>query len=379
MRARLSFVLVLAVLAMAAPAARAQIRIGAILSVSGPGAAMGVGYKGAFDFMPHEIAGQKIEYIVRDDATDAENAYKIAQKLIAEDHVDAIIGPSLYSSDVAVQPLANDAHVPMIAMAPLVPEPAKFPYSFAVAQPLSLMVAVVFRHMAEKGVRTVGYIGFADGWGDQVKAAALTAGAATGIRLVADERYARTDTTVQAQALKLMAASPDAVMMGNSATPAALPAVALRRLGYRGGIYGNHGIVSPAFIRVGGAAVEGVTADTSPVAVYDQLPDGNPIKPVATAFMDRYTKAFGPGSANPFAGYSWDAMLLIAHAIPEALQKGAPGSDAFRAALRDAMERTHDLVGVSAVYDMSATDHNGQDARAAVLVAVEHGAWTAIH
>ena len=223
-----------ALLLAGAGTAEAQIRIGAILSISGPGAAMGVGYKGAFDFLPTEIAGQKIEYIIRDDGTDAQTAYKIAQKLITEDHVDAIIGPSLYSSDIAVQPLASDAHVPMIAMAPLVPETAKFPYSFAVAQPLSLMVSVVFGDMRAHGVKTVGFIGFSDGWGDQVHAATVQAAAAAGIRIVADERYARADTTVQAQALRLMSLHPDAVMMGNSATPAVLPVAALRRLGYRG-------------------------------------------------------------------------------------------------------------------------------------------------
>ncbi len=368
----------LATMLAATVPAMAQIKVGVILSISGPGAAMGVGYKAAFDFMPQEVAGQKIEYIIRDDATDAENAYKIADKLIAEEHVDALIGPSLYTSDVAVQPLANAAHVPMIAMAPLVPEPAKFPYSFADAQPLSLMVSVVFRHMQAQGIKTVGFIGFADGWGDQVHAATVQAAAATGIKLVADERYARTDTTVQAQALKLMTLHPDAVMMGNSATPAVLPVAALRRLGYRGAIYGNHGIVSPAFIRVGGTAVDGVIADTSPVAVYDQLAADNPVKPVATAFMTEYTKKNGAASVNPFAGYSYDAMLLIAHAIPAALTRGKPGSEAFRVGLRDALEATHGLVGVSGVYDMSPTDHNGQDTRAAVLVAVRHGEWTAI-
>ncbi len=167
--------------------------------------------------------------------------------------------------------------------------------------------------------------------------------------------------------------------MGNSATPAALPVVALRRRGFKGGIYGNHGIVSPAFIRVGGAAVEGVIADTSPVVVYTQLPDSNPVKPVATAFMDEYTKKFGPQSVNPFAGYSYDAMLLLKNAIPTALKSGKPGTEAFRVALRDALEKTHELVGVSGVYDMSPTNHNGQDSRAAVLVEVKNGEWTAIH
>jgi branched-chain amino acid transport system substrate-binding protein len=304
MNARRLAVVAAALGLLSAGAAQAQIKIGAILSISGPGAGMGVGYKGAFDFFPKEIAGQKVEYIVRDDATDANTGFTIAQKMISEDHVDAIIGPSLTATDAAVAPLANQAHVPMIAMAPYEYDPAKQPYTFNDAQPLSLMVGEVFKYMQGKGVHDIGYIGFADGWGDQVLAATKQAAQADNIKIVADERYARTDTSVEAQALKLMTRHPQAVMMGNSATPAALPVVALRHRGFKGGIYGNHGIVSPAFIRVGGKAVEGVIADTSPLVVYTQLPDDNPIKPVATAFMNEYTKKFGPQSVNPFAGYS---------------------------------------------------------------------------
>jgi branched-chain amino acid transport system substrate-binding protein len=358
--------------------AHAQIKLGAIMSISGPGAAMGVGYKGAFDFFPSEIAGQKVEYIIRDDATDAITAFTIAQKMISEDHIDAFIGPSLTASDSAVAPLANQAHVPMIAMAPYEYDPAKQPYTFNDAQPLPLMVAQVFKYMQQHDVKTIGYIGFSDGWGDQVLAGTKLAAQADGMNILADERYARTDTSVEARALKLISVHPQAIMMGNSATPAALPVVALRHLGYKGGIYGNHGIVSPAFIKVGGAAANGVIADTSPLVVYDQLPDGNVIKPVATAFMAQYEGKFGPHSVSPFAGYSYDAMLLLKAAIPVALQAGKPGTDQFRAALRDALEKTHDLVGVSGVYNMTPTNHNGQDARAAVLVEVKDGAWRAI-
>jgi branched-chain amino acid transport system substrate-binding protein len=360
-------------------AAQAQIKIGAILSISGPAASMGVGYKGAFDFFPSEIAGQKVEYIIRDDGTDANTAFTIAQKMISDDRVDALIGPSLTASDAAVAPLANQAHVPMIAMAPYEYDPAKQPYTFNDAQPLSLMVSVVFKYMQQRGVRDIGYIGFSDGWGDQVLAATRQSAQADGIKILADERYARTDTSVEAQALKLMSARPQAVMMRNSATPAALPVVALRRRGFKGGIYGNHGIVTPAFIKVGGAAADGVVADTSPLVVYDQLPEGNVVKPVAAAFAEEYAKRFGPQSVNPFAGYSYDAMLLLGNAIPQALKTAKPGTEPFRAALRDALERTHGLVGVSGVYTMSPSNHNGQDERAAVLVEVKDGAWKAIH
>ncbi len=357
--------------------AQAQIKIGAILSISGPAAAMGVGYKGAFDLFPTEIAGQKVEYIIRDDATDASTAYTIAQKMISEDHVDAFIGPSLTASDAAVAPLANQAKVPMLAMAPYEYDPQKQPYTFNDAQPLSLMVAAVFKYMQQHDVKTIGYIGFSDGWGDQVLASTKASASADGIQILADERYARTDTTCEAQALKLISTHPQAVMMGNSATPAALPVVALRHRGYKGGIYGNHGIVSPAFIKVGGTAVEGVIAVTSPVVVADELPASNPIKPVATKFVKDYTAKLG-GGVGPFAGYSYDAFLLLQAAIPEALKAGKPGTEAFRVALRDALEKTHELVGVSGIYTMSPTDHNGQDSRAAVLVEVKDGAWRAI-
>ena len=361
---------------VASATAQAQLKFGAILSISGPGAAMGVGYKGAFDFFPSEIAGQKVEYIVRDDATDANTAYTIAQKMISEDHIDAFIGPSLTASDAAVAPLANQAKVPMIAMAPYEYDPAKQPYTFNDAQPLPLMVSVVFKYMQQHDIKKVGYIGFSDGWGDQVLAGTKIAAQADGMQILADERYARTDTSVEAQVLKLISVHPEAVMMGNSATPAALPVIALRHRGFKGGIYGNHGIVSPAFIKVGGEAVEGVIAVTSPLVVYDQLPDSNPIKAVATSFMADYGKKYGV--ASPFAGYSYDAILLLKAAVPVALMAGKPGTEEFRAALRAALEQTHGLVGLSGVYDMSPTNHNGQDARAAVLVEVKDGAWRAI-
>jgi len=358
--------------------AEAQIKIGAILSISGPGAAMGVGYKGAFEFFPKEIGGQTVEYIVRDDATDANTAFTIAQKMISDDHIDAFIGPSLTASDAAVAPLANQAHIPMIAMAPYEYDPAQQTYTFNDAQPLSLMVSVVFKYMQSHGIKDIGYIGFSDGWGDQVLAATKQSAQTDGIKILADERYARTDTSVEAQALKLMSVHPEAIMMGTSATPAALPVVALRHRGFKGGLFGNHGIVSPAFIKVGGASAEGVIAVTSPLVVYDQLAEGNPVRPIASAFTADYTKQFGPGSVSPFAGYSYDAMLLLKNAIPAALKAGKPGTDAFREALRAALEATHELVGVSGVYDMSPANHNGQDARAAVLVEVKDGAWRAI-
>jgi branched-chain amino acid transport system substrate-binding protein len=356
-------------------AASAQIKIGAIISITGPTAALGVGYRSAFATFPTEIDGKSVTYIIRDDAADASQAVSIAQRMIEEDHVDAIIGPTLTSSDYAVQPIANAAKVPMIATAPIDYDATKDPYTFSAVQPVSLMINAVVADMKKRGVKTVAYIGYSDGFGDQVYDATKAAAEKAGIEVVANERYARTDTSAESQVLKVMTKKPDAVMIGGSGTPGALPDVALHRRGYKGLIYGNHGMVSPAFLRVGGAAVEGTIAVTGPVVVYDQLPDSVPSKGPATTFMKALIATSGPDAVSPFAGYSEDAFLMVQAAIPAALKSAAPGTEAFRVALRDALEKTHDLVGTHGVYTMSPTNHNGMDDRARVLVQAVDGQW----
>jgi branched-chain amino acid transport system substrate-binding protein len=274
-----------------------------------------------------------------------------------------------------VQPIANAAKVPMIATAPLDYDPVKDPYTFSAVQPVSLMIDAVVADMKKRGVRTVAYIGYSDGFGDQVYDATKAAADKLGIEVVANERYARTDTSTEAQVLKVMTKKPDAVMIGGSGTPGTLPDVALHRRGYKGLIYGNHGMVSPAFLRVGGAAVEGTIAVTGPVVVYDQLPDSVPSRGPATTFMKALIEKVGPDAVSPFAGYSEDAFLLLQGAIPAALKAADPGTEAFRIALRDDLEKTQNLVGTHGVYSMTPTNHNGMDDRARVLVQVVDGQW----
>ncbi len=358
-----------------ATAASAQIKIGAIISITGPTAALGVGYKNAFATFPSEIDGKSVTYIIRDDASDASAAVSIAQRMIEEDHVDAVIGPSLTSSAAAVQPILNAAKVPMIVTAPLDYDPVKYPYTFSAVQPVGLMVNAVVDEMKRRGVKTLAYIGFGDGFGDQVYEATKQAAEKAGITVVADERYARTDTSAESQVLRVMTKKPDAVMIGGSGTPATLPVAALHRRGYKGLVFGNHGMVSPAFLRVGGTQVEGTIAVTGPVVVYDQLPDSTPSKAPATSFMKALIEKFGPEAVSPFAGYSEDALLLLQAAIRPALEAGVPGTKEFRVALRDALEKTHNLVGVHGVYSMSPTNHNGMDDRARVLVQAVDGQW----
>lgn len=359
-------------------AAFAQIKIGAIISITGPTAALGVGYKNAFATFPDTIDGKSVTYIIRDDAADASQAVSIAQRMIEEDHIDALIGPSLTSAALAVQPILNAAKVPMIATSPLDYDPVKYPYTFSAVQPVGLMVDAVVADMKKRGVKTLGYVGYADGFGDQVFDATKAAAVKDGIEVVANERYARTDTSAESQVLKVLSKKPDAVMIGGSGTPGTLPVAALHRRNYKGLVYGNHGMVSPAFLKVGGPAVDGIIAVTGPVVVFDQLPDSAPTKGPATTFMTALIGKFGPDSVSPFAGYSEDGLLLLQGAIPTALKSAQPGTEAFRVALRDALEKTNGLVGTHGVYTMSPTNHNGMDDRARVLVQDVDGQWKLI-
>ena len=372
---RLGGVLMAACVLTSAQAARAEIRVGAILSITGPTAAQGIGYKNAFELMPQEIAGQKIVYLIRDDGGDPAVAVSIARKMITEDHVDAFIGPATNPTLQSVMPVANEAHVPMVGLTPLPFDARKYSFTFDTAQPAKLMIQGVVDHMKANGAKTTGFIGYSDGWGDQVLAALQADTAGSGIDIVDEERYARTDTSVQPQVLKALSHRPDVMMLGGSATPGALPNLALAQRNYKGQVYNNHGVVSPDYIRVGGAAVEGCIAPTGPLVVYDQLGDENPVKAVATVFMQSYLAKFGPQSRNAFAGYSYDGMLLIQSAVPQALKAGEPGTSAFRDALRDGMEHVTNLVGTHGVYTMTADDHNGMDGRARVMVQVRDQSW----
>ena len=358
--------------------ASAQIKIGVILSITGPTAAQGIGYKNAVDLLPTEMAGQTVTYLVRDDGGDPTTGLTIARKLIAEENVDAFIGPAISPSVTSVLPVSSEAKVPMVAMSPTVIDTTKYPYGFGNAQPIKMMVAGVVDHMKAHGAKTTGFIGFNDGWGDNVWNALNSDIPGSGIEIVDEERYARSDASVQPQVLKALTHHPDVMMLGGSATPGALPNITLTQRGYKGQVYNNHGVVSGEYIRIGGAAVEGCIAPTGPLVVYDQLPEDNVVKPVATAFMTRYLAKFGPQSRNAFAGYTYDAAMIIQAGVPTALKAGKPGTVEFRDGLKSGMEQVHELIGTHGVYTMSATDHTGMDARSRVMVQVKGGAWTLI-
>jgi branched-chain amino acid transport system substrate-binding protein len=373
---RRSFLLASALLASLACAASAQeVTVGVTLGATGPGASLGIHYKNAFQLFPKTLGGHPVKYIILEDATDPANAAKNARKLIAEDKVDVIMGSVSVPSTTQVAQIATEAKTPMIALSPVALPPDKLEWTFVVPQPVPLMMSAVVEHMKAKGVKTVGYVGFSDSWGDLVLKALEQHANPAGIKVVTNERYARADTSVTGQVIKILAANPDAVVVGGSGTGGALPHLGLVERGYKKQIYHNHGTVNREFIKVGSKAVEGAIAPTGPLIVPEELPADNPIKKVAGDFIQRYEQAFGAGSRNAFAGYSYDGFLLLNAAVPAAMAKAKPGTPEFRSALRDALESAKNVVGAHGVYSMTAKDHTGLDNRARVLVQVKDGAW----
>jgi branched-chain amino acid transport system substrate-binding protein len=376
---KIKAVVLAAAAVLAAASALADITVGVTVSATGPAASLGIPEKNTFALMPKKIAGQTVNYIVLDDASDTTNAVANARKLITENKVDVIIGSTTTPNSLAMIDVVAEAQVPMISMAAsariVEPVDAKKRWVFKTPQNDIMMSLAIAEHMANAGVKTVAFIGFADAYGEGWFNEFSKAAGVKKLQVVASERYARTDTSVTGQVLKLMAAKPDAVLIGGSGTPAALPQKTLKERGYAGKFYQTHGVANADFLRVGGKDVDGTFLPAGPVLVADQLPASNPVKKSASAYVAAYEAMHGKGSVSTFGGHAWDAGLLMAAAVPTALKAAQPGTPAFRSALRDALEQVKDLPAAHGIFNMSASDHLGLDQRARVMVKIENGTW----
>jgi len=360
-------------------AALAQVRIGVTVSATGPAASLGIPEKNTVALCPKNAGGKTIEYILLDDATDTTSAVQNTRKLIGESKVDAIIGSTTTPNSLAMIDVFSEAETPTVSLASSIriidPVDAKKAWSFKTPQTDVMMAGAILEHASANGVKTIGYVGFNDALGEAFFVEIDKAAKARNIPLVANERFAPKDTSVTGQALKLIAAAPDAIVIGASGTPAAMPASALVERGYKGKIYFNHGVANNDFLRVGGKDVEGAFVPASPVIVASQLPDAHPAKKRAEEYTKLYEASYGPGSVSAFGSYTWDACLVLANAIPVALKSGQPGTVEFRRALRDAIEATKGLDVTNGSVTMSKTDHLGLDSRARVMVQVQNGKW----
>ncbi len=360
----------------ASGAALADLTVGITVSATGPASALGAPQKNTVALLPATVGGEKVNWIVLDDATDPTQASKNAKKLAEENKVDVLVGSSTVSNTIAVTEIAVESKTPLLGLGPVASlAPEKEHWLFRMPQHNRIMAGAIADDMAANGVKTIGVIGFADPYGESFMTEMKKAAEAKGIQLTINEKFNRADTSVMGQAMKLISAKPDAILIVSSGTPSALPHSTLVERGYKGRIYQTHGAIGRDVLRVGGKALEGGIFVTGPIVVGDQLADSNPMKAVIANYVKLYEAKYGAGSVGPQGAHLWDAYLILDAAVPVALKKAKPGTPEFRAALRDAIENTKNVVGVHGVFNMSPTDHFGHDERARVLVKVENGSY----
>src|SRR5690349_24633662 len=347
-----------------------------MVSATGPTSAIGIPQRNTAALLPTRVGDASVEYISLEDGGDTTRAVQNAKKLVQENNIDALIGPSTTPNAFAILDIIADAKVPMMATvgtsAVVEPIDAKKRWVFKTTQNDDLIAAALLKHMTRNGVKTIGFIGLNDPYGENWLKVFTALGEQAGVKVVAVERYARTDASVTGQTLKLIAAKPDAMLIAAVGGPAVLPQATLREEGFKGTIYQTHAVATDDFIKFGKDKVEGTVLAAGPMLVIDEIPASNPTKKVAQAYIAAYEKQFGTRPAT-FGANTWDAGLLLARAIPAALKVAKPGTEAFRAALRDALEGEREVVGCQGVFNMSTTNHNGMDERARVLVTVRDG------
>jgi branched-chain amino acid transport system substrate-binding protein len=373
---RLAAALAGTALAVASLASRAQdITVGVILATTGPGSAVGIPARNALALWPAEIAGHKLKPILQDDRSDPSSATAIARRMASDDRVDLIVGGSLTPSSLALTAVAGETEVPFLTLSPTVLTEKNSAWSFNLPPLTDLMSSAIFEHMDQARVKSVGFIGFSDVWGDQWLGELKKYAARTGVKITAEERYGRADTSVSGQVLRLIASRPDVILVGGTSSAAGLVQKALVDNNFKGQIYHTHGAATRDFLRIAGKDGEGAIAPAGPSTVAEDLPDNNLTKAPGVAFTRAYEEKNGPATRTPFAAHMYDSSLVMQKAIPVALKTAQPGSKEFRAALKQALESVRDLPASQGVFNYSAMNHNGLDQRSRVLVVVKDGAW----
>ena len=377
-KALLSAAALAAVLALPGTPVLAQtneIVIGISISTTGPAAALGIPERNALEFVPKEIGGVPLKVIVLDDGGDSTNATTNARRFVTESKADVIMGSATTPPSIAISNVANEAGIPHIGLAPFPITPERAKWSIDMPQAVPIMGKVLYAHMKAHNIKTVGYIGYSDSYGDLWFNDLKKQGEPLGLQIVDEERFARPDTSVAGQVLKLVAANPDAVLVGASGTAAGLPQTALRERGYKGLIYQTHGAASMDFIRIAGASAEGVIMSAGPVMNPEGQPDSALTKKPGLALNTAYEAKYGPNSRSQFAGHSYDAFEVLKRIIPVALQSARPGTSEFREAIRQAFMSEHEIAASQGVYNWTEKDRSGLDDRSRILLTVKDGKY----
>ena len=365
--------LALAITAVTSTAALAEIKIGVSLSLTGQGSGLGTPMQKQLQLFPKTIGGEKVTVILLDDASDPGKGSANARRFVTEDKVDIIFGSCITPVAAAMTDIAAEAGTVQIAGSPVGVPAGKDKWLFRMPQSNNVMGHAVIEHMKKQGVKTVGFLGYTDAYGQQWLDAVTPELEKAGIKMVGNERFARTDTSVTPQALKLTSANPDAILVVASGSGAAMPQMGLVERGYKGKVYQTHAAATPDLARIGGKSVEGTFVVSGPALLGDQLADSHPSKKLALDFVQKFEKEFGPNSRNQFAGHAYDFQVAMEKAIPLALKKAKPGTPEFRSAMRDTLETMGRTVFSHGVMNWTAADHWGYTLETGVMTKVVDG------
>lgn len=362
-------------MAACSQACLADITVGVVLAQTGPLSSLGIPQMNSLTLWPDNIAGEKIKLVIFDDASDTTGALKSAQRLITESHVDILLGSSGVPQAMAMAGVATDNKVAQLAFAPVEMAPGKGDWTFNLPQPVAMMADALVTRMKHDKVKTLGFLGFSESYGEAWIKAFKPKAEAAGIKISALERYAPPDTSVTAQTIKILATHPDAVLVVGAGTAAALPHMTLRERGFGGPIYQTHGAASKDLIRIGGKAVEGGIMPAGPMMVAELLDDANPVKKPALQYVTAYEKKYGTDTRTQFGAHAFDALQVLQRIVPVALKKAKPGSAEFRVALKDALESEKEIPVSHGVLNYTAKDHTGFDQRGFVMLGIANGKW----
>lgn len=361
---------------LAAPAAWADVTIGISLPLTGPASGLGIPMANYIKIWPTSIAGEKLKVIVLDDATDPTKGVNNAKRFVTEDKVDIIMGSAATPVAIPMAGVAAESGTVQFAFSPAVLQAGGDAWTFRLPQGNAVMAYAMIEHMKKLGVKTVGFLGYTDAYGESwLRDFQDQSGLLGGPKVVATERFARSDTSVTAQALKLVSANPDAMLVVASGSGAAMPHKALIERGYKGKIYQTHAAATRDLMRVGGKDVEGAYVVSGPAVIPEQLPAGHPSKALATDFVAKYEKVYGAGNRNQFAGHAYDAVVVLEKVLPVALKVAKPGTPEFRAAIRDAVQNMGRTVVSHGVLNYTKANHWGFTTETGLILKVVNGDW----
>jgi len=357
-------------------AAPATIKIGALFSVTGPPSFLGEPERNSAKMVVDEInakggiKGKKLELVVYDTTGDATKAVQAANRLIKEDKVVAIIGPSTTGESMAVLPVAEKEQIPLISCAAgsKITDPLKR-WVFKTAQNDGLAVAKIYEHLNRKKISKVAIITVSDGFGSSGREQLKANAAKFGIQIVEDSTYSPKDTDMTAQLTKIRASQAQAIICWGTNPDPAVIAKNVKQLGIKLPLFMSHGVSSKKFIELAGDAAEGIILPSGRVIVSDVLPPSDKQKKSLQAFVKDYKNHY-KAEGDHFGGHAWDAVMLLKSAI----ERGGETPSQ----IRDQLERTGSFAGIGGIFNYTTSDHAGLNKDAFVLVEIRNRDWALV-